>query len=88
MLKKEAENAVSYYKRKMKGLLRELESQRHNVEVFDGEGAALLNLLLRKNDELLERSSRVLRVMSIEGTKDYLLEDDSHDSSDCSTDDA
>ena len=87
MLKKKAENEVSYYKRKKKGLLRELE-RKGFVEVFDGEGATLLNLLLQKNDELLERSSRVLRVMSIEGTKYYLLEDDSDNSSDYSTDDA
>ena len=59
MPKKEAENVVSYYKRKKVSLLRELECQRHTVEVFNGGRAVLQNLLLQKNDVLLERSSSV-----------------------------
>ena len=49
-------------------------------------GARLMDLLLLKNDVLLERSSRVLGVMSKESTMDYLLEDDSNDRSECSSD--
>ena len=62
MLKKEAENVASYYKRKKRCLLKILESKRHPVEIFDRGGDAQLNLLLQKNDVLLER----MQVMSNE----------------------
>ena len=67
--------------------MREIESRGLSVDAESRGRRTLLQVLLWKNDALLEKSSQVLKVMSTKSTQNNCLDDGSEGSSNCSSKD-